>query len=459
MTTTTSSTTLAPLVSKSTTTLALNKQQNTRINENDKLKLQPQSTTLSPLSTTNNKILSTRLSSIGNEFSFNSTTNSTQPKIENLDLQTTTNKPISSSAAKLTDQLTTNSPTLIETTNDISEPFDSNSNAINNEFNEKFNEKLNQTNQIISNQQLASVKTNLSIEFNSSNSLINNSSNSSNSSALSPSNNNNSQTQPSLVLTTNKLTTLSTLNLDSSDLLDNQANYLTLEKKNVLNQDQLINNSLIVTFNNNSLLTIASNNTTAKLNSASTTSSPVISSTTTASPTTLKYIDLLKPLNKTSSSSISHLQPAAEFITEKSTQSTTTTELSSSSFSSSSSTTSNNPSHRIAIVYNPTTSTTTASTTTINSILSTVAPPISNENNQTSSSSTTVESPVNIKSVCGKRLNMPKGRIVGGTKSYFGEWPWMVSLRQWKKNAFLHKCGAALLNEFWAITAAHCVEK
>lgn len=50
-------------------------------------------------------------------------------------------------------------------------------------------------------------------------------------------------------------------------------------------------------------------------------------------------------------------------------------------------------------------------------------------------------------------------RIVGGAQSVFGQWPWMVSLRQWRKGAFLHKCGAALLNENWAITAAHCVER
>ena len=59
--------------------------------------------------------------------------------------------------------------------------------------------------------------------------------------------------------------------------------------------------------------------------------------------------------------------------------------------------------------------------------------------------------------VAGARKRV--ARIVGGNQSLFGQWPWMVSLRQWRKGAFLHKCGAALLNENWAITAAHCVEK
>lgn len=62
----------------------------------------------------------------------------------------------------------------------------------------------------------------------------------------------------------------------------------------------------------------------------------------------------------------------------------------------------------------------------------------------------------NMVGVDGKRR---VARIVGGNQSLFGQWPWMVSLRQWRKGAFLHKCGAALLNENWAITAAHCVEK
>ncbi|XP_053621162.1 serine proteinase stubble isoform X2 [Plodia interpunctella] len=61
------------------------------------------------------------------------------------------------------------------------------------------------------------------------------------------------------------------------------------------------------------------------------------------------------------------------------------------------------------------------------------------------------------KKVCGRRF-WPAARIVGGTKSGFGQWPWQISLRQYRTSTYLHKCGAALLNENWAITAAHCVE-
>ncbi|XP_050712134.1 serine proteinase stubble-like isoform X1 [Eriocheir sinensis] len=59
--------------------------------------------------------------------------------------------------------------------------------------------------------------------------------------------------------------------------------------------------------------------------------------------------------------------------------------------------------------------------------------------------------------ICGKPV-YPTKRIVGGNEATFGEWPWQVSLRQWRHVTFLHKCGAALVNRNWAITAAHCVE-
>uniref|UniRef100_A0A182NBL5 Peptidase S1 domain-containing protein n=1 Tax=Anopheles dirus TaxID=7168 RepID=A0A182NBL5_9DIPT len=64
---------------------------------------------------------------------------------------------------------------------------------------------------------------------------------------------------------------------------------------------------------------------------------------------------------------------------------------------------------------------------------------------------------IDYRSVCGKRM-FPEPRIVGGTKAAFGRWPWQISLRQWRTSTYLHKCGAALLNENWAITAAHCVD-
>ena len=60
--------------------------------------------------------------------------------------------------------------------------------------------------------------------------------------------------------------------------------------------------------------------------------------------------------------------------------------------------------------------------------------------------------------VCGKPV-YPSKRIVGGAIAGFGEFPWQVSLRQWRSVTYLHKCGAALVNENWIITAAHCVEK
>ncbi|KAF6206606.1 hypothetical protein GE061_017842 [Apolygus lucorum] len=63
----------------------------------------------------------------------------------------------------------------------------------------------------------------------------------------------------------------------------------------------------------------------------------------------------------------------------------------------------------------------------------------------------------NYKDVCGRRL-FPEARVVGGQLSGFGKWPWQISLRQWRTSTYLHKCGAALLSENWAITAAHCVE-
>jgi len=59
--------------------------------------------------------------------------------------------------------------------------------------------------------------------------------------------------------------------------------------------------------------------------------------------------------------------------------------------------------------------------------------------------------------ICGRKF-VRGGRIVGGGVASYAEWPWQVSLRQYKGGQFKHKCGAALLTNKWIITAAHCVK-
>ncbi|VEN62652.1 unnamed protein product [Callosobruchus maculatus] len=91
---------------------------------------------------------------------------------------------------------------------------------------------------------------------------------------------------------------------------------------------------------------------------------------------------------------------------------------------------------------------------------STSVPSTSSPSSPVLSTTEFVTKPINMSDftdVCGRRMH-PTARIVGGEDAAFGEWPWQISLRQWRTSTYLHKCGAALLNENWAITAAHCVD-
>uniref|UniRef100_G1RLC0 Plasma kallikrein n=1 Tax=Nomascus leucogenys TaxID=61853 RepID=G1RLC0_NOMLE len=57
-------------------------------------------------------------------------------------------------------------------------------------------------------------------------------------------------------------------------------------------------------------------------------------------------------------------------------------------------------------------------------------------------------------SVCTTKTST---RIVGGTNSSWGEWPWQVSL-QVKLTAQRHLCGGSLIGHQWVLTAAHCFD-
>ncbi|RXG61553.1 Serine proteinase stubble, partial [Armadillidium vulgare] len=54
----------------------------------------------------------------------------------------------------------------------------------------------------------------------------------------------------------------------------------------------------------------------------------------------------------------------------------------------------------------------------------------------------------------------PEGRIVNGTNSRYGEFPWQTSVRRTSFFGFssTHRCGGALLNSKWVATAGHCVD-
>lgn len=52
-------------------------------------------------------------------------------------------------------------------------------------------------------------------------------------------------------------------------------------------------------------------------------------------------------------------------------------------------------------------------------------------------------------------------RIVGGNRTYEGEFPWQVSIRLTHPQAGKvgHWCGGVLIDHEWVVTAAHCIIK
>ena len=73
---------------------------------------------------------------------------------------------------------------------------------------------------------------------------------------------------------------------------------------------------------------------------------------------------------------------------------------------------------------------------------------------------------LNFTANCGRSHThavQPDWRIVGGTPTASGEFPWQIMLTRSYTNELGQKmmelCGGTILNEKWMLTAAHCVAK
>ena len=49
--------------------------------------------------------------------------------------------------------------------------------------------------------------------------------------------------------------------------------------------------------------------------------------------------------------------------------------------------------------------------------------------------------------------------IVGGTEAIPNEFPFMIAMQYRSGNTYVHRCGASIINENWAMSASHCTEK
>ncbi|XP_055630217.1 transmembrane protease serine 9-like [Toxorhynchites rutilus septentrionalis] len=60
---------------------------------------------------------------------------------------------------------------------------------------------------------------------------------------------------------------------------------------------------------------------------------------------------------------------------------------------------------------------------------------------------------------CGKRKINKRSLIVNGARSYSGDWPWHVAVYEFLERQKNYLCGATLISDQFAITAAHCVQE
>lgn len=58
---------------------------------------------------------------------------------------------------------------------------------------------------------------------------------------------------------------------------------------------------------------------------------------------------------------------------------------------------------------------------------------------------------------CGIRNGAEYNRIVGGSTTEKGEFPWQVSIQIVTPSKVSHTCGGTIVASKWVITAAHCV--
>nr|XP_060632265.1 acrosin-like [Anolis sagrei ordinatus] len=62
--------------------------------------------------------------------------------------------------------------------------------------------------------------------------------------------------------------------------------------------------------------------------------------------------------------------------------------------------------------------------------------------------------------ICGRRPLAPSHggsvRIIGGTDTLPGTWPWIVSIQTPSHRGYTHICGGSLISSRWVMTAAHC---